>query len=130
MPTPTEQTPNHAHQIVRARFGQPMAVILNHVKADKRVQFEQFVHTILRPMAEQVGPAQFRQFRVLHPTTANDDGTYTYIFLMDPLVVDGDYSFDGLAHFYGTEQAQAYIALWEEALASPQIGYEVMQSSW
>jgi hypothetical protein len=115
---------------LRAAPGQPMWVVLNHVKADKRASFEQFVHQILKPMAAQTAPEQFRQFRVLHPVSPNDDGTYTYVFLMDPLVVGGDYSFDGLKHIYGEEQAQVYLQLWEEALASPQVGYEVVQSEW
>jgi hypothetical protein len=119
-----------AHYAMRAAQEQPVWVLLNHVKADHRTDFEHFVHDILKPMAQQRGPEQFRQFRVLHPIRSNDDGTYTYVFLMDPLVVGGDYSFDGLTDFYGAEKAQEYLQLWADALASPQVGYEVVQSSW
>jgi hypothetical protein len=115
---------------IRAAPGQPMWVVLNHVKADHRANFEQFVHQILKPMAAQTAPEQFRQFRVLHPASPNSDGTYTYVFLMDPLVIGGDYSFDGLKHMYGEEQAQIYLQIWDNALASPQVGYEVVQSEW
>ena len=37
---------------VVASSGDPMWVILNHVKADKRQQFEKFVYEILLPALE------------------------------------------------------------------------------
>ncbi len=124
------QTLGSERYAVRAAPGQTMWVVLNHVRADHRDQFERFVHDIVKPMAEEHAPDQFRQFRMLHPTRSNDDGTYTYAFLMDPLVVGGDYSFDGLTDVYGAEKAREYLQLWQDTLASPQVGYEVVQSSW
>ncbi len=130
MSNPLDPTLSNDRSVVRAGPGQPVWVVLNHVKADQRANFERFVHEILNRMAETKAPDQARQLRVLHPTTANDDGTYTYVFLMDPLVVGGDYSFDQLTPFYGEEKASEYLHLWEDALARPQVGYEVVHSSW
>jgi hypothetical protein len=31
---------------------------------------------------------QLQQTRTLYPTEANEDGTYTYVWLMDPVVCD------------------------------------------
>ena len=115
---------------IRASQGQPMWVLVNHVKANRREAFERFVHDILRPMAEQTSMDQFRQTRFLHPTATNEDGTYTYVFLMDPLVVGADYTFEGFKQFYGEEKAREYEQIWEEAFARPQEAYELIQSSW
>jgi hypothetical protein len=107
-----------------------MWVLLNHVKADKRDVFERFMGEIIMPTAERFEPNVTRRVRILHPTTPNEDGTYTYIFLMDPVVADGEYEFERiLERFYPPEQVAAYLRMWEEAMAVPQISYAVVQSA-
>ena len=44
---------DHPNTSSVAASGDPMRVILNHVKADKRVQFEKFVYEILLPALEK-----------------------------------------------------------------------------
>ena len=60
---------------------------------------------------------------------ASEDGTYTCVFLMDPLVDAFDY---GIAQLLrraeGAAQAAEYDKLWDEAMDQPQSGYELMQS--
>ena len=124
----SEQGPR---ETVRAVGGERMWIRLNHVKADKRELFERYIHDILQPAVEQVEPAMFRQVRFLHPTAPNEDGTYTYVFLMDPLIEGADYGIRNLLkRAYGDEQAAAYDQMWDEAVASPQAGYELIQSPW
>jgi|SRR6266545_3266803 len=131
MQAKTSERIDGARETVRAVNGEQMWIRLNHVKADKRELFERFIHDILRPAVEQVEPAMFRQVRFLHPTEPNEDGTYTYVFLMDPLIEGANY---GIVHLlkraYGEEQAAAYDQMWDEAVASPQTGYELIQSPW
>jgi hypothetical protein len=120
-----------ARETVRAVSGERMWIRLNHVKADKRELFERYIHDILRPAVEQVEPAMFRQVRFLHAMEPNEDGTYTYVFLMDPLIEGADYEITNLLkRAYGEEQAAAYDQMWDKALASPQTGYELIQSPW
>ena len=108
-----------------------MWVILNHVKADKREQFEHFVHRLLKPAAEQCAPAIAARVRLLEPAEPNPDGTYTYVMLMDPVVAGRDYgSAPLLAQAYDEAQASAYGRLFREALATPQARYELVQSPW
>jgi hypothetical protein len=115
----------------RATTGERVWVTLNHVKADQRELHEQFVHDILRPAAEQVDPTTVRKVRFLHPTEQNEDGTYTYIFLMDPFVEGADYSIDNLLNqVYGDAKGQEYFQMWLDSLAEEQHGYEVIQSPW
>lgn len=127
----TSQDTDEARQTARAVTGERMWIRFNHVKADKREFFERYIHEILRPAVERVEPSMFRQVRFLHPTEPNEDGTYTYVFLMDPLIERADYDIlNLLKRAYGDAQAAAYDQIWDEAVASPQTGYELIQSSW
>lgn len=126
----TVRNANVARETIRAAEGEQMWVLLNHVKADKWEQHEHFVHNILMPAAEKVDPAAFRHTRFLHPAEQNEDGTYTSVWLMDPLIEGADYTFLGLlTKAYDEEQAKEYIQLWDESLASPQVGYALIQSA-
>lgn len=123
-----EREPDTPREVIRAAQGEQMWVLLNHVKADKLEQHKHFVQDILMPAAEKVDQAAYRHTRFLYPAEPNADGSFTSVFLMDPLVEGADYSFSGLlTKAYGEEQAQEYIKLWEEAEASPQVGYLVTQ---
>ena len=127
----TVRNANVARETIRAVGGEQMWVLLNHVKADKWEQHEHFVHDILMPAAEKVDPGSFRHTRVLLPAEPNEDGTYTSVFLVDPLIEGADYTFIGLlTKAYGEEKAKEYIQLWDDARASPQVGYSVVQSAW
>ena len=131
MQAKTSQGTNGARETVRAVNGERMWIRLNHVKADKRELFERYIHDILRPAVEQVEPSMFRQVRFLHPTEPNEDGTYTYVFLMDPLIEGADYAIENLLkRAYGDAQTEVYDQMWDESLASPQTGYELIQSPW
>jgi hypothetical protein len=116
-------------EMIRAAQGERMWVLLNHVKADKLEQHKHFVQDILMPAAEKINPAVFRHTRFLYPAEPNEDGTFTSVFLMDPLLEDADYTFLGLlTEAYGEGQAKEYLKLWEEAAASPQVGYTLTQA--
>jgi hypothetical protein len=119
---------------VRAVQGDTMWVLLNDVKPDKREQFEHFVEQVLIPAVENLAATDeqqmtlLQQTRTLYPTEANEDGTYTYVWLMDPLVSGADYSFQGLfSRVYTAEETAQYIAMFYDALERPQYGYVVVQ---
>ena len=122
---------------VVASSGESMWVILNHVKADKRQQFEKFVYEILLPALEEGAKVDLtskkiiEQTRMLEPRRANKDSSYTYIWLMDPIVKDADYSYPGILNkVYSPEETKKYISMNDECLVSPQIGFRVKQGSW
>jgi hypothetical protein len=116
---------------IRAHQGEDIWVVLNHVRAEKRKAFEHFLHSILMPAIAHVHPETYNKVRVLHPTKPNGNGTYTYIFLMDPVVPDGIYDISSILHeFYKPELANEYMKIWNEALVSPQVGYDLVQSTW
>ena len=127
----TERNTNVAREPIRAVEGERMWVLLNHVKADKWEQHRHFVHDILVPAIEKAEPSVLRHTRVLYPAERNEDGTYTSVFLMDPVIEDADYDILSLLKkAYGEEQAEEYILLWSESLAGPQVGYDLFQSPW
>ena len=123
---------------VVASSGDPMWVILNHVKADKRQQFEKFVYEILLPALEEnaINDSKTRnlieQTRMLEPRRANKDSSYTYIWLMDPIVKDADYSYPGiLSRVHSPEETEKYISMQLECLVGGrQVSYGVKQGRW
>jgi hypothetical protein len=75
--------------------------VANHFQPEAREQFETFTREFWRlgTIHGETDPVVARtmaQTRVLHPTTANPDGTYTYFLLMDPVVDGADYSIPAL----------------------------------
>jgi hypothetical protein len=119
------------HEEIRARKGEDVWVILNHVRAEKHETFEDFLHEILMPALAHIHPETYNKTRVLHPSIPNRDGTWTYIFLMDPVVPDGMYSVSAILYqFYRPELADKYMQIWTESLACPQVEYDMTQSEW
>lgn len=109
-----------------------MWVLLNHIKADKCEQFEKFVHEILWPKAETADSIDLlvgNYTRVLHPVEMNEDSTYTYIFIMDPVIQNADYRYSHhLKNIFNEEKTQEYLKMVDECYASPQTGYTLIQS--
>jgi hypothetical protein len=119
------------HENMRAHEGEAMWVMLTHIRPEKRKEFEHFLDAVLMPAAAHTNPEVFSKTRVLYPSLPNADGTYTYIFLMDPLVETGEYNISHILYdFYKPELADAYLKLWDESLARAQIEYDVVQSAW
>ena len=117
---------------MRAAKGDTVWVLLNHIKADQREQFEKFVHEILWPIALESDPISQQvahHTRVLHPVEMNKDSTYTYIFIMDPVIQGANYQFSYyLKKKHDEEKTKEYLKMANECFASPQTGYTVVQS--
>jgi uncharacterized protein (TIGR02246 family) len=121
-------------QLSRAVQGDTVWVLLNHVKADKREQFEKFISDVLIPAATKLSKTDSKraasrlQTRTLFPAAKNEDGTYTYVWLMDPVVAGLDYSFKGMfSEIYTPDETEKYIKMFNDALVEPQIRYTLIQ---
>ena len=116
-----------------AKPGEEVWVWAYPVKADKRKQYEHFVHDIFWPGASKLSATEqrvFRQTRVMHPAGANPDGSYTYQFIMDPLIKGADYNIESLIKkMYGAKQGAEHYKLFEGTLAGKDVGYKVIQSN-
>ena len=127
-----QTTKDQSGSTMRASKGDTVWVLLNHIKADKCEQFEKFVHEILWPIAQKSDPIDqqvTKQTRVLHPVEMNEDSTYTYVFIMDPVIQDAKYQFSYyLKKEYDEEKTKEYLNMVYECYATPQTGYTVVQS--
>lgn len=119
---------------IRAVEGDTVWVLLNHIKHDKHQQFEKFIHEIFWPKAAKLKPDDqqtFKQTRVLRPVEMNKDSTYTYVFLMDPVIPNTSYFIlNFLKKMYSEEKAEEYYKMFEECYASPQSGYTLIQTKY
>jgi hypothetical protein len=118
--------------IPRAAQGDSVWIFVNHIKADKREQFEKFVHEIFWDSAGKLSAAEqqlFRKTRVLHPIRPEQDGTYSYVFIMDPVIPGGNYDIEKLTkQIYGEEKAREYLKMFDETNTKEQTGYFLVQS--
>lgn len=108
--------------IARSVDNDTIWIIYNYIKADKVDDFKKFSFDLIRIARKENSPAA-RSARMLEPLIANDDGTYTYIYLMDPMVsTPGAYGFlPPLSKEYGEEKAMEIIKTgFTDALARPQ----------
>lgn len=108
--------------IARSVENDTILIIYNHIKADKVNDFKKFNYDLIRIARKENSPAA-RSARMLEPLVANEDGTYTYIYLMDPAIsTPGAYAFlPSLSREYGEEKAREVIkAGFTDALARPQ----------
>jgi hypothetical protein len=108
----------------RTQPGDTVYLIEHYVRADRRQQFEEFVETVLWPAFQRSAarsPARgraWRQTRLLRPTTANEDGTYTYTFVLDPVVRGESYNvLDLLGEAYPEEEAKQHYARFTDTWA-------------
>jgi hypothetical protein len=114
---------------IRAHEGEDVWVVLYRIWAEKRESFEHFLHSILMPAVAHVQPEIYNKTRILHPSLPNKDGTYTYILLMDPVALDSDYNIENiLLEFYKPDVVKDYLKIRDEALASPQVEYDMTQT--
>ncbi|WP_303310955.1 hypothetical protein [Hymenobacter sp. BT730] len=112
--------------------GDSVWVIVNSVKPDKRQQFEKFVNEVFWPAAKKLPQEEqrvFRQTRVLYSGRPEKDGTYEYVFIMDPVVQGQDYDIEHLLQkMYTAERAAAYFKMFEDTLVGEQKWYRMVQS--
>ena len=130
------QEPESGPVFSRAMPGDTVWLLLNHVKPDQRENFERFIEEILNPAIETM--AQRDSFylnllsgkRALYPTEANEDGTYTYVYLVERYT-SGDYGYRTLlSQVYTAEETESYLQIPADALDRPQEVYLVTQSQW
>lgn len=111
----------------RAVSGERVMVIINHVKPDRRDEFESFVRDFLVPGVKRLGETDplavqaHSRTRVIMPTRQNPDGTYTYLFLMDPVVAGFSYDFEDLKAVYPAAEVDRRSAEFFDSLAEEQV---------
>jgi ketosteroid isomerase-like protein len=77
--------------IARSVDNEKIMIIQNHIKADKVEDFKKYNHEIFIPLIQKSNNPVARTVRMLEPLEANSDGTYTFIYLMDPTMGGPEY---------------------------------------
>ena len=115
----------------RAAANDTVWVVWNVVKKDKVSQFEDFNFNYLDPAAKEFFPKLRNTVRLLKPVSPNADGTFTYVYLMDP-AIDREYSMmPSLEAKYGSEKAKEYLKMFEDCLKDGKQQWVVsLQTSW
>ncbi|TFH27858.1 MAG: nuclear transport factor 2 family protein [Bacteroidia bacterium] len=116
----------------RASQDETVWVVWNRVKADKVKQFEEFNFNYLEPAIAKHSPRTRNTVRSLRPKEANEDGTFTYFYLMDPGDSPDGY---GMATFltaeYGKEKSDEYMEMFRDCLVDGKQEWVVTeQTSW
>jgi hypothetical protein len=96
----------------RAATGETVYLVDHYVRPDGRAQFEEFVDSILFPALRRTATSNSSRERVLlgirllRPVSLSSDTTYTYTFMLDPVVVGERYNvLDILREVYAEEDA-------------------------
>lgn len=117
----------------RAVEGDTLFLAFLDVKADGREEFERLSHEMMFDRiseADQQAQSIASRVRMLHPAEANDDGTFSYLVIFDPMY-SGSYNFtvDNLfTQIYGEERAKELNEQFMETLAGEQKSYLMVQS--
>jgi len=106
----------------RAKTGEPVLLIVNHVKADKKQQFENYLVRFWEAL-DKLSPSDpeirriSNQTRVLRPAGPDADGTHTFLFVMDPLIPTANYDMASiLTKAFGEEESLQLMALFRAAI--------------
>jgi ketosteroid isomerase-like protein len=115
----------------RAVKEEPVWVLINKIKADKKEVFEELIYSDIMKNSQEAGGAQadiVSTVRILNPMNPDEDGNFTYVFIMDPVIEGFDYSIGSvLIQLFGEEVANEKVKLWTDCYAEPQYGYSLTQ---
>jgi hypothetical protein len=130
-------SPTITAQPVRGAVGDTVRVIVNHVRNDRRDEFERFLHETLYPAMVQAAPTdsitarQMQRARLLRPATMSADSTWSYVFIVDPVVSSASYSFPRLfAKVFAPAKADSAMQSFRESLARPSESYILVNEHW
>lgn len=117
----------------RAGEGDTLFLAFMDVKAESKEEFERLSHEMLFDRiseADQQAELISTKVRMMHPSEANEDGTYTYLIMFDPLY-PGKYDFTTsnlYAKIHGEEMGKELNEQFVETLAGDQKNYLMIQS--
>ena len=116
----------------RAVEEEPVMVLVNRIKADKKEVFEELIYNDIQKNSKEAGgflAEVTSSVRILHPMNPDEDGNFTYVFIMDPIIKGVDYSIESvLVQFFDEEVANEKVKLWADCYVEPQYGYRLTQN--
>ena len=121
----------------RAQPGDTLYVVEYTVAAPRREQFERFFNESYFPAMRQVAKSDtsvqrvLRQSRLLAPARANDDGTFSYLLVLDPVVRGEAYNISALLRrVYAPAESDRLYRQLTESWARPFVARPYVQPAY
>ncbi len=119
-------------QVIKAKSGEQTMVVLNHIKFDKKEEFNSILFNEVMPAyyayedssaeKNKLNDMAAKSMRILLPGDMNEDSTWTFIMFADPLYDGALYTIGKpLYQKYGEEGAKEVFARWNDCFASGQV---------
>ena len=131
----TSETISPSKEQMRAKIGEEVWIIVSYIKNDSKSEFEKWIKEIFYPALQNsknpMNKLQLNSTRWLEPANQNEDKTWTYVWIMDPVVPNGDYDIPTLLNkeygeATGTEHWEKYQTFW----AKPNEAHILKQTSY
>ena len=127
----TDRFDSSESRLPRAGDGERVTICIETIKAEKKAEFDHLLHDVLGPAGLETNSRVFEKTRLIEPSEANSDGTWSYVSILDPVISDGDY---GVHHTleskYGPAESAKHAKAYQECYAAPVKVYRGAQTSW
>jgi hypothetical protein len=127
------QAPAAAPAVQTRTFTGDVGVMSYIVKGDKAADFEALIVKLKDALAKSEKPdrkAQGAGWRVLKQVEARPDGNITYLFLIDPVVKDADYTFSAVLYeAFPMERQAVYEAIKASVVGSGMVNYQSIMAA-
>ena len=117
----------------RAGDGDQVFFAFLNVQKDMKEEFERITHELIFDKASETDQRDeflITKTRILHPVEDNEDGTATYLIILDPFI-EGEYEFTTeslLKKIYGEEEGGKLEEKLDETITKQQESYLMTQS--
>ena len=122
---------NSTIQVVRAKSGDQVLTVLNHIKFDKKEEFNTILFNEVMPAysaytdssaeKNKLNDMADKAMRMLLPINMNEDSTWTFVMFADPYYEGALYNIiPPLKQKYGEEGAEEVFGRWSDCFAEGQ----------
>ncbi len=125
------ETDNSTMQLMKAKSGDQILTVLNHIKFDKKDEFNNILFNEVMPAYNayvdssadnnKLNDKAEKAMRMLLPMSMNEDSTWTFIMFADPYYEGALYNIiPPLKQKYGEEGAEEVFGRWSDCFVGGQ----------
>ena len=123
-----------AKETMRAKTGDDVLIVVSYIKNESKAEFEKWIKDVLyaalNKTSSQMKKDQLMRTRWLEPAQQNEDKSWTYVWIMDPIIPNTDYDISTfLNKEYGEEKGKIYWAKYQTFWAKPVEAHTLKQTS-
>jgi hypothetical protein len=132
--TENVKSENLSREQMRAKDGDEVLIVVTYVKDESKSDFEKWINDVLyAALNKTTNPMKIDQLKVtrwLEPTQQNEDKTWTYVWIMDPIIPNTDYDIPTfLNKEYGEEKGKEHWEKYQTFWAKPVEVHALKQTS-